>query len=151
MKLDAIMAVYLGSNGDVTSEFYKKLSALGPAGEVAVNLFRACKTSERAKNYRGRYRGAGYDRKQYSIDNLARILEEHGEHLELQWGWKIDTLAQHAHPWVLYVDVPTGQVSFHTNHRSEGPDYPGDWDRAIGTAPSRICAWCVELFGKGIQ
>lgn len=53
-----LIAVYRGSNGDVTRALYERLEHLGPAGAIAVNLLRACKTTERAKRYRGRSTGA---------------------------------------------------------------------------------------------
>lgn len=147
MKLDVIMGVYRGSDGTATAELYRRLGELGDAGVVAVNLFRACKSSERAKVYtRGRFVGAAYDRKEFSLDNLTRILSERGHRLGLTWGWARDANAQHAHPWVLYVDVPTGQVSFHTGMRGAGPGYDKPWDRQVGTAPARICSWCAQLF-----
>jgi hypothetical protein len=37
----AVAAIYSGSNGDDTKALYAKMSAKGPAGTVAINLFRA--------------------------------------------------------------------------------------------------------------
>ena len=42
--------------------------------------------------------------------------------------------------WVLYLDLPTGQVSFHAPARGPGPDYPGEWDGQLGATPQRIDA-----------
>lgn len=143
--LAAVLRVYTGSNGDATKALYAALESLGPAGAIATNLFRACKTSERAKVYRGGgYRGAAYDRKQWSMDNLAKALAEHGQPLGIAWGWGEDP-AQPYHRWVLYVDLPTGQVSFHTAQRGEGPDYPKGWDSVRNMGPTRICKWCAAL------
>lgn len=41
---------------------------------------------------------------------------------------------------VLYVEIPTGQVSFHSPTRGNGPDYEGDWDGAQGVSGDRIVA-----------
>jgi hypothetical protein len=54
-------------------------------------------------------------------------------------------LAQEFHQWVLYVDLPTGQVSFHTAARGVGPDYPGKWDGVRGTGAIRIIKWASSL------
>lgn len=76
------------------------------------------------------------------MDNLCRHLAELGE---LGWGWKQDP-AQEFHNWVLYVDLPNGQVSFHTAARGEGPDYAGDWDRVRDMSPTRICRFVADTF-----
>ncbi|WP_025036118.1 hypothetical protein [Bradyrhizobium sp. DOA9] len=138
-----ILAIYEGSNGDATIALYNDLRELGVAGVVGLELFRAQKASARAKVYRGGgFRGRAYDKKQWAMDNLCRALAEVGS---LRWGWKIDP-AQEFHRWVLYVDLPNGQVSFHTSSRGEGPDYPGDWDGARNISPQRICRYCADLF-----
>ena len=49
--------------------------------------------------------------------------KEHAAGLGIAWGWKQDP-ATINYPWVLYVDLPTGQVSYHSQFRGEGPDYP---------------------------
>jgi hypothetical protein len=147
-----VMAVYLGSDGEATRALYAGLeSQHGAAGAVAVNVFRACKCSERAKVYRGRgYRGAAYDRKQWSLDNLAAALSRQADELGIVWGWGVDE-AQPVHRFVLYVDLPTGQVSYHTGVRRAGPDYAGEWDGVRGEGPRRICRWIASLFGEPQQ
>jgi hypothetical protein len=123
--------IYHGSDGEATKALYRELEANhGPAGAVATNLFRAQKSSSRAKVYRGRnYKGLSYEKKNWSMDNLCRILGEHAASLGITWGWKIDP-AQEYHNWVLYVDTPVGQASFHAASRGKGPDYGGEWDRS---------------------
>ena len=144
--------VWTQSNGEVTREFYRELEARGTVGIVAVNLFRANKCSARAKQYRGGIRGKGsfksmaYDRKQWSIDNLCKALAEHAEGLGIRWGWKRDP-AQEVHCWVIYVDLPDGQVSFHSGQRGQGPDYAGDWD-GQQLSMERICAFCDSVFAR---
>jgi hypothetical protein len=145
--------VYYGSDGDATRELYKELDKLGPVGVVAMNLMRACKASERAKKYRGGIRGLGrykdmaYEKKQWSMNNLCSALTCNGDSLGIRFGWKKDPDQEakgDPHVWVLYVDLPTGQVSFHTAGRGEGPDYPGDWDHSPKSA-ERIIAWTSML------
>ena len=151
-----IMTVFRGSNGDVTRALYAKLEAAGPLGVVAVNLFRACKTSERAKVYRKGpgHKTASYARKDWSIENAARELAAMSP-APFQWGWNIDRILQgnqDPHHHVVYFDLPTGQVSFHAGSRYAGPDYPGKWDRAVGTAPNRITRWCAAvLAGRALE
>lgn len=153
MKLAEIMEIYEGSNGDRTMQLYNALESRGPVGVVAMNLFRACKNSARAKKYRGGLPGKGtfksmaYDRKVWAINNLATALQQHADSLKIQWGWGVDN-AQSVHNIVLYVDLPSGQVSFHTAPRGAGPDYPGQWDGVRGMGPQRICSFCAQILGK---
>jgi hypothetical protein len=101
----------------------------------------------------GRHKGDAYARKDWSIRNLAERLALH-EAPETRlvdlghFGWGIDTKLQERgdpHHHVLYVDIPTGQVSFHNGARYEGPDYPGEWDGMPGQGPDRICRWVARL------
>lgn len=131
-----VMIVYSGSDGRETSNLYNDLFHKGPAGEIALNLLRAQKCSSRAKVYRGgipgkgSYRQMAYDRKQWSIECLCRELEKNADVLGLRWGWKEDPsiLFGDNPSFVLYVDLPQGQVSFHAPSRGSGPDYPGEFD-----------------------
>jgi len=152
--------VFHQQNGEVTTAYYARLNQLGPAGQVAVALFRAQKRSSRAKDYRrGRYRRMAYDVKSWSIDEACRLLEKHGDELGIRWGWKEDptVLFGERASWVLYVDLPvdlislqypgelgagpSGQVSFHSPHRGKGPDYLGAWD-GQRASEARILAFC---------
>lgn len=140
------LQIYEGSDGDATKLLYNRLEALGPVGTIALNLFRAAKCSERAKLYSRKFRGEAYGRKQWSLRNLDAALTAHAEALGLSWGWKRDP-AQALHCWVLYVDIPTGQVSFHTDVRASLRDYGGEWT-GIGGGPYRIVNWCDRLLGE---
>lgn len=148
-----IMQIYAGSDGEATKALYARLELLGPIGVIALNLFRAHKASARAKLYRGGVRGRGsfrsmaYERKQYGIDNLAAALSSHAE--ALAWGWAEDP-KQEFHRWVLYVELPTGQVSFHTADRGDGPDFVGHWDGIKEQGSIRICRWIAWLFDPSL-
>jgi hypothetical protein len=143
-----IMSIYSGSDGTATGKLYAELEALGPRGSIAMNLIRATKASERAKVYRGGgYRRQAYDKKQWSMDNACRALLEHGA--DLRWGWGEDA-AQPVHRHVLYVDLPTGQISFHSEYRGEGPGYPGEWDGQRGQSADRITRWCAQLLDDSV-
>ena len=139
-------AVYHGSDGELTKHYYAKLTALGPIGIVAVNLFRAQKCSTRAKAYRGRrYKDDAHARKAWSIGELVDALIDYGQELGLMsWGWKLDPAEEFA-SWVLYVDLPgVGQVSFHCTERLSGPDYQGKWD-GRHASESRILEYCKTI------
>lgn len=147
------LEVYGTSDGSLTRAFYAELEKRGAAGLVAMNLFRAQKCSSRAKVYRGgvrgkgSYRGMAYERKQWSLDNLVKILSEQAQSLGIRWGWKIDhNIVFGCEPsWVLYVDLPQGQVSFHAPVRGGGPDYKGEWDREHKSA-ERIVMYAEAVY-----
>lgn len=139
-----VIAIYEGSDGDATKALYAALDKLGPIGLIAVNLFRAQKCSSRAKVYRGRsYKAEAYDRKNWSLSLLTLVLEKHAAELQIKWGWREDP-RQEFHKWVLYVELPTGQVSFHTAIRGFGPDYLTEWD-GKHLSDQRIVTWVQSL------
>lgn len=150
--------VYLGSDGELTRRYYAELEKRGPIGIVALNLFRAQKCSARAKVYRGGIRGRGsykgmaYDRKSWSMSNLCQALGEHGDSLGIAWGWREDSgvLFGERASWVLYVDLPNGQVSFHSPTRGSGPDYPHEWDQSKLSA-ERIVAFCDAVYSEPLR
>lgn len=136
-----VQDVYRGSDADQTRLLYARLEAIGPVGIVAQNLFRAVKCSGRAKIYRRRVHSRqAYDRKQWSLGNVCGALMEHAEALGIAWGWGKDT-ATVGYPWVLYVEIPSGQCSFHSPSRGEGPDYAGQWDGQREASHDRIVRW----------
>lgn len=143
--LAEVSLIYTGSDGEATRTLYQRLEPLGPIGIVATNLFRAVKSSMRAKDYRGgRHRRAAYDRKGWAMDNLCAVLAEHAHAAGVvAWGWQVDQ-AQAFHRHVLYIDLPTGQVSFHTAERGAGPDYPGAWDGSKAS-PERIVRFVAQV------
>lgn len=144
-RLGDVMTIYRGSNPDATKALYAELVAIGPLGVIAMNLLRAQKASERAKQYSRRFKGDAYAKKQWSMDNACAALLEHGA--GIVWGWGLDTV-QPVHKHVLYVDTPGGQVSFHSEFRGKGPDYPGEWDGIAGMSPDRITRWCSTLLDQ---
>ena len=147
------LSVYLGSDGELTSRYYAHLKTLGPLGEVAMNLFRAQKCSTRAKVYRGRgNKEAAYATKSWSMDNLCTTLAQHAERLGIFYGWRSDTATvfRGVPSWVLYVELPEGQVSFHSPTRGAGPDYEGQWDGAK-KSDARIIQFCDRVCRGGAQ
>ena len=147
------LEIMVGSDGEATREFYKILEDAGPLGRVAVNLFRAQKTSGRAKMYRGRrFKRAAYDTKSWSLANLCEILEKHGAEVGFRYGWKQDTTVVFGEDpsWVLYVDLPTGQVSFHSPTRGKGPEYAGEWDGVPGVSGGRIVGFVQSVYERKV-
>jgi hypothetical protein len=139
-------SIYKGSDGDATRAFYAELERRGPIGVVALNLFRAQKSSTRAKAYRRRYKGKAYDKKSWSLEQLIEVLKNHGPELQIAFGWGRDE-SQSYNQWVLYVDLPQGQVSFHSPTRGEGPDYPGVWD-GKRVSEERIITFAQKVFDE---
>lgn len=131
-----VLEVYEGSNGQATQDLYARLEKLGPAGVVALNLFRAQKASARAKVYRRRFKGVAYDKKNWSMKLLCDALGVSAAELGIEFGWSEDS-AQEFHKWVLYVDLPMGQVSFHSASALSPERYEKPWDGSKDSA-SRI-------------
>ena len=138
--------VYGGSDGVITRRYLKALSASSPLGPIAAELFRAQKPSSRAKRYRGgpgrsafgSFSDFAYDRKGKALRSLCKLL---GAQDALEWGWGDDP--ERGMP-VLYVELPEGQVSFHSTERFDGPDYPKDWDGSRNSE-ARILRFCDSL------
>lgn len=148
--LREVAGIYEGSNADATRGLYSRLEALGDQGIVALNLFRACKASERAKVYTRRFKGSAYDKKEWSMENLCRVLVRDAVAAGVpSWGWGRDDKAV-GYEHVLYVDTPAGQVSFHTAHRGAGPDYKKPWDGVKGASSGRIVQWCAQLLADQV-
>lgn len=145
------LEVFHQQNGDVTKAFYAELDSHGPLGRIATCLFRAQKRSSRAKEYRrGKFRSAAYDVKTWSMGELCKVLAEHGTKHGIKWGWQPDHETKFAmeSSWVLYVDLPQGQVSFHSPERLTGPDYAGKWDRT-GSSAARIIQFADSVIDSG--
>jgi hypothetical protein len=151
--------IFEGDDAAKTRAYYSALERRGPIGEFAANLMRAQKASTRAKHYRGGISGVGsfsdlaYQRKSECLIKLCDWLLTNplhlgvlygGDRLTLRWGWKIDALQRYA-KWVLYIDLPHGQVSFHSTERFGGPDYPAEYDGTRASA-ERIIAFCNFVF-----
>jgi hypothetical protein len=138
------------SDGADTRSFSKRLRANGPLGVLGYLLLAAYKASSRAKEYRGGIERGGsrvsfsdlsYERKDKQLAELAEFLSENPE-LNVRWGWGRDNNVDACH--VLYVDLPEGQVSFHSRRKHKGPLYPGTWDGMRDTE-ARIVRFCDQL------
>lgn len=142
-ELARVVRCYNGSDADATRALYGDLELRGHPGRISMNLMRAMKNSARAKLYRGgnskgRYSAQAYETKNWSMEQLCKVLIAHGAELGIVWGWQTD-FEQEYHSMVLYVEMPGfGQASFHTKDRGEGPDYPNRWDGVRGQTAERI-------------
>ena len=142
------LEVFKQNDGEVTKAFYGEMNALGPMGQIAVALFRAQKRSSAAKQYRrGRFKHAAYDVKNWSISELCKLLTEHAGQCGIRWGWKQDPNTP-GFEWVLYVDLPTGQASFHSAVRGTGLEYAGEWD-GKHTSADAIIGFCEKVRSGG--
>lgn len=146
--------IFEQSDGNVTKSYYALLEKLGPIGLIALNLFRAQKCSIRAKAYRKKtHIQDAYGRKQWSIDQLCDILLRYGSEVGITFGWKQDekVILSNATSWVFYVDLPNGQVSFHSPVRGKGPEYHSDWDGRKGMSVVRVLQFCDQTTNICIQ
>jgi hypothetical protein len=141
--------IYDGSDGAATRNYLRSLEVLGPDGMLAAALFRAQKASFRAKKYRGgigggsnyvSYRELAYERKQECLNAVASLLLGDAKGLGITWGWGTDSF-QTFNTHVLYLELPQGQVSFHSPQRGPGPKYEKPWD-GLTASCARILAYC---------
>jgi hypothetical protein len=156
MKKLSATDVFLGSDGEVTKNYYLQLKEKGPLGELAVAVFRAQKCSSRAKAYtRHSWTQDAYQRKVWSIGEIIKVLLSEPAIMEankINWGWKKDpnVIFDDAPSWVFYCDLPTGQVSFHCKERGDGKDYDKEWDGVRNAGTIRIMKFCNSLFEEPI-
>ena len=73
------------------------------------------------------------------------------EKLHAEWVVRIDGKVRKRPEGTENPDLPTGQVSLHTQRRGLGPDYPGCWDRSKNEAPDRLCRWIASLLTESRQ
>lgn len=124
LQLPTVAEAYFGSTAAITRRVYDTLRKLGSDGHVAQLLLAAAKASSRAKQQRrSKYREHAYARKEAAIAELCELLP----HTNLLWGWSADEAVVVA-PYVIYVELPDGQVSFHSPRRGKGPCYRRKWD-----------------------
>jgi hypothetical protein len=148
MESEQARSVFDQSDGKVTTAYYAKMNAKGVLGQLAVALFRAQKRSIAAKTYRrGKWTRAAYDVKNWSLSEICRILS--ATESKFQWGWQRDPNTP-GYEWVLYVELPTGQVSFHSASRITGPLFSGHWD-GKGLSKERILKFCDLIDSETLQ
>lgn len=138
-----VSGAYEGSDAAVTKSLNAEIERIGAGGELAANLLRAMKASARAKVYRGSdFRYRAYERKAWAINQVIQVLKDHPEP-NIVWGWKPDP--ECSVPWVLYIELPPGQIRFHCHERGEGPDYAGEWDGIRNVSAQRIILFAAQV------
>lgn len=131
---------------DMPLEFCTTLERLSQEGKIAALLFRAQYASSRAKRFTGRHsRSRAYDNKGEYLEKLCQVLLDNS--CGLVWGWGTDC-APNMPSDVLYVDLPQGQISFHSLDRFEGPDYLSRWD-GLDVSERRILLFCEQIWDSG--
>jgi hypothetical protein len=158
MKTDSVSATHPETPRDVnaatdpaaTRALYARLDSCGPAGQVALNLFRAHRCITQAMNCDPEYRQhtrqisrKAYERKDWALRLLCRALMDHSVELRIPWGWSCDSRDKRA-PWSLHIDLPQGQVVFRNPCRLTGYDYVGRRDNP-DKSEERIIAYCDEV------
>lgn len=73
-----------------------------------------------------------YAEKSQSIAHACNAAGEAG----IVFGWAPSL--QEDVPWIVYFDLPTGQMSFHCNKRGQGPEYGGNWDGLKDEGTNRV-------------
>lgn len=143
--------VFEQQNGEVTKAWYADMNQRGLLGQLAVALFRAQKRSTAAKRYRrGSNRREAYEVKNWSLSEVCRILTAMDDKLAAPpWGWKRDEKTP-GFEWLLYVELPAGQCSFHSRERLNGPNYKGEWD-GLHASKEHILAFCDSVAGNPVE
>jgi hypothetical protein len=119
------------------------LEGHGPTGEIASFMLRAQIYSDAAKSADTRSDAQDiYSRKNWAMQRLYFALKAHAASAGLEWGWGPDPDTRY-YPHVLYVDVPTGQISFHSPWGGQ-PQYTKSWDGS-GDTRERIIAWAQTI------
>ena len=146
-----VWKTYCASDRGATRRLLASLRGAGPKGRIAAGLLKAMKASSRAKKYRGGYRHDNGDVTEFSKYSYRRKqagLKEVCLQLELDpcgmtWGWGTDSKNAEA-PHVLYIDLPQGQVAFHSTKRYAGPNYSGK--KSAKHSERRVISFCHDVF-----
>ena len=133
--LHALWRAQLGSDAAKRFRDYRPTLEGGPNPRDTVRLWMV----------RGSYAADAYGRKDEALREAVRLLAD----TDLTWGWATDPArVGRRYSEVLYVDLPTGQVSFHASSRLPNcPDYPGEWDGVPGASTRRIEAAVRAVLG----
>ena len=139
---------YHESDASRTKRLLRALTATGQLGRIASDLFRAQKSSARARSIEAVSTG---DPRIPSWPTGARarcwpLFAKRWSRMPRVWsGAGARTLPGIFARWVLYVELPTGQVSFHSPDRLDGPVYPGAWDGMRDASAGRILRLCDQI------
>lgn len=134
--------VFKKRDGNATVALCVELSKRGLLGAAAVCLYQAQYSSARAKTYRRSSRSNSYERKNIALMRMPRWLSR----ADIAYGWGYDaTSINFEH--VLYVELATGQCSFHSSERGDGPEFRGRWNPEVDSMTSvfRFCDQVLSL------
>ncbi len=145
--------VFLKSDGEATRQYYSRLNAIGPQGELAVALMRVLKRSKNREGfgYRAlpvgqrtrRRRTEQYDRAdayEWAIKEMQRILLSYFQTVAgHSWGFRDGFL-------YLFL-LEHGPVRFSVPERGILPDYRGGWDEALDADAGdlRVVQFCDSV------
>ncbi len=149
--------VFLKSDGEAARQYYSRLNAIGPQGELATALMRVLKRSKNREGfgYRSvssrisgspinrRRRAEQYDRAdayEWAIKELQRILLSHFQTFAgHSWGFRDGFL-------YLFL-LEHGPVRFSVQERGILPDYRGGWDEAMDADAGdlRVVQFCDSV------
>lgn len=134
--------VFKQRDGEATVTLCIELSKRGLLGAAAVCLYQAQYSSARAKTYRRRSKGYSYERKNIALMRMPRWLERSS----IEYGWGFDATSKN-YENVLYVELATGQCSFHSSERGDGPEFKGRWNPEVDSMTSvfRFCDQVLSL------
>lgn len=134
-----VREIFFGSDGERSKALYSQLERIGPHGRIAALCLRAQKASDKANFYIFReYKRIAYERQNEALIALVDTLNQSS--IIRTWGWGRDEAGYHK--WVLYVDLPQGQVSWHNESKIGDRDYPNQSD-GTGLSQERILAFAA--------
>ncbi len=134
--------VFNKRDGNATVALCVELSKRGLLSAAAVCLYQAQYSSARAKTYRRRSKGYSYERKNTALMRMPRWLSR----ADIHYGWGYDATSKN-YEHVLYVELATGQCSFHSSERGDGPEFKGSWNLEVDSMTSvfRFCDQVLSL------
>ena len=149
-NINKVDYAFCSSDAPASRGLCKELDALGPMGQLASLLFKAEKARMQARSYSGRapvsgrpFRGYSYDRMREMLAKAIRLLDAHAKAMGIAWGWSRND-APGKPPWVLSIDLPTGQVTYRIQERHLEADNELESEDEILNS-SRITKFCAEV------
>lgn len=137
--------VFRKRDGNLTVSLCVELAKRGLLGAAAVCLYQAQYSSARAKTYRRSSKRVSYERKNIALMRMPRWLSR----ADIAYGWGYDATSKN-YEHVLYVELATGQCSFHSSERGDGPEFSGKWD-SQGNSLTSVFAFCDSVLSLQME